>query len=149
MRIWQTLGSVYRGLKKPQNALDCYKRSLSGSEDVDASTLAAIAGVYAEMKGTQKHAVTWYRLFMDDGRGSEHDIEKACLYLAQYYMEQREFIKTVSDLRTSTIVTKRIKLLKNKYLDEIVHTEEGKVIQRELKSLEKNTGLEGRITDWL
>ena len=95
MRIWQTLGDVYRNIQKPTTALACYKRSLSGSEVVAPGTLASIARIYAEMKSHEKDAATWYQLFMEDGRGSEEDSEAACIYLAQFYMDQKDFKKTV------------------------------------------------------
>lgn len=95
MRIWQTLGDVYRNIKKPSTALACYKRSLSASEVIAPGTLASIAKIYAGMKSNEKDAATWYQLFMEDGRGSEEDSEAACIYLAHYYMDQRDFKKTV------------------------------------------------------
>jgi hypothetical protein len=37
----------------------------------------------------------------------------------------------------------------NLYLEEIGHLEEGKIIQRELRCLEKNAGKEQQLLDWV
>lgn len=71
MRIWQALGDVYRSISKNTAALSCYKRSLTGAEIVDPTTLASIGRIYSEMKNMRKDAATWFQLFLEDGRGSD------------------------------------------------------------------------------
>jgi hypothetical protein len=95
-RIWETLGGIYRDLKNPSNAIDCFKRSISVAEVVNPTIVAAIAKLYAESNQDQKHAVKWFQLFMNYDMRSEDDSEVAHIYLAQYYMARRDFVRTVS-----------------------------------------------------
>ena len=70
MRIWQALGDMFFGMSKIRSALSCYKRSLTGGEIVDPTTLASIGKIYSKLK--YKHdAAKWYQLFIEDGNGSE------------------------------------------------------------------------------
>ena len=68
---------------------------------------------------------------MEDGRGLEKDVEFACAYLCEYFMGLKDFKRA------------------NHYLEEILHTEEGKIIQRELRCMEKSNGNERPVVEWL
>ena len=96
MRIWQALGDVYKFLSKHTIALSCYKRSIAGNETIDPSILYNIGKLYTEMKDSSKDAAKWYQLLLEDGRGTEKDMEDACLYLVKFFMECKDFKNSVN-----------------------------------------------------
>jgi hypothetical protein len=70
MRIWQALGDMFYGMSKPRAALSCYKRSLTGGEIIDPSTLSSIGKIYDKLN-SKDEAARWFQLFIEDGNGVE------------------------------------------------------------------------------
>lgn len=68
---------------------------------------------------------------MEDENGSEKDIEVACLFLTRYFLDKKDLYRA------------------NQYIDEILHTDEGKILQRELKSMEKAKEMTEKQISWL
>jgi hypothetical protein len=68
---------------------------------------------------------------MEDENGSEKDIEVASLFLTRYFLDRKDLYRA------------------NQYIDEILHTDEGKTLQRELKSMEKAKEMTEKHINWL
>ena len=68
---------------------------------------------------------------MEDGRGSEKDIEAASLFLTRYFLDRKDLSRA------------------SQYIEEILHTEDGKMLQRELKSIEKAKEIAENRINWL
>ena len=87
--------------------------------------------IYSTLKNGRDDAASWFQFFIEEENGSEKDIEVACLFLTRYFLDLKDLYRA------------------NQYIDEILHMDEGKMLQRELKSMEKAKEMTEKQIDWL
>ncbi|KAJ3088993.1 Anaphase-promoting complex subunit 23, partial [Quaeritorhiza haematococci] len=123
-RMWCALAGCYETLDRTVEAIRCYKRALLGGEN-EAVALGKLARLYAKMENSDT-AAYYYRLTLIEhknrGNVQSPDVEEACLYLSQYHKERNQFEEA------------------DQYIAEIAHTEEGKALMRELRSVRGSLG---------
>lgn len=119
-RMWVALAQCYDYIDHTIEAIKCYKRALIGG-DSEPIVLIKLANLYAKL-GNNDTAAYYYRLSLLEYKKlnniEDTNYQEGCLFMANYYKRKKNYTNA------------------EKYLQDVLHTEEGKSLVKELKSLQ-------------
>ncbi|KAL6588441.1 hypothetical protein U3516DRAFT_575081, partial [Neocallimastix sp. 'constans'] len=118
-RMWVALAQCYDYIDHHIEAIKCYKRALIGG-DSSPIVLIKLANIYAKLENIDT-AAYYYRLSLLEYKKlnniEDSNYQEGCIFMANYYKKRKNY----SDAE--------------KYLQDVLHTEEGKSLIKELKNL--------------
>ncbi|KAG4085759.1 anaphase promoting complex subunit 8 [Neocallimastix lanati (nom. inval.)] len=119
-RMWVALAQCYDYIDHSIEAIKCYKRALIGG-DSGPIVLIKLANLYAKL-GNIDTAAYYYRLSLLEYKKlnniEDSNYQEGCIFMANYYKKKKNYSNA------------------EKYLQDVLHTEEGKSLIKELRSLQ-------------
>ena len=117
--MWTALGSCYKEVKDPHLAIHCFKKALLGN-DGEVTLLYRIAELYESINQSEIGA-RYYNMGLEERKGEPFTLDdiQATSFLVNFLKDRLRF-------KEARVV-----------LELILNTEEGKLLQGKLKSLEK------------